>query len=753
MAVNELIELIMAGIEGTKKEMGATLFICNDSEMVRTKIFKRIGAEIGRVECNIIKIDCKSQNLMKPYSMFKDPLSKYLEGPAASSNHSLHKVIEILPDQMVWVIPALQNFRSSWGGFNYLNPDIALKEIATFSEAVYEGFSRLVRVISNHETLVFLIQDLHWSDASSIQLLKYLSNDIRESNILIIGTYSEAIFNDREKVIKKSISEFEEKGYACIITYPNDEGEELEIQIPESSSKASPSLLGTEVDPNLLMSKINSLKGKTRMVLELVAAFSGNAEMEPLKCASEMDEKEIDISLSKLEDLGLVRKTGANGTTYELDPDLYDYLYTIMDSRHREAAHRKVGICIETLNRDDLKDKVFDLFFHFTIAKDFERIVDYGILAAEASEKMSAPHEVMSYYSQSLSALKALKDGDKFLDKKIMILQRLSTICFVLGEWEDAINYNTKLIMMGEKKDDARLVAESRFMLGEIYEKRSQYEEATQMLESSLSVFSNLALTDKVADCYRVLGSVFRRKGRQDKALASFTRGLELARVVNDPLILGKIHNDLGTLYSEMGDYEKAEQSYFKSIEFLGSAEDYFEVSRTYNNIAVLYYYIGNYDKSLDYLEKQIRLAQRSNNVRIEGAGYYNAAALMVLFGDDTEINKVKDYTKKAMEISRKLGDKHMIAASHRTYALAHTKLKEWSKAEDRFQSSLDIISEAKEPYYVAETHYWYGIMFEEKGDTLNAKKQLTMARNLWRNIGSKKRMEDAEEVLKKIES
>ena len=106
---------------------------------------------------------------------------------------------------------------------------------------------------------------------------------------------------------------------------------------------------------------------------------------------------------------------GSGKPSYQINSELYDFLYTIMDSTHREIAHGKVGLCIEEKFKDSIHEKIFDLFFHFTIAKDFERIAKYGILAAELSEGMSAPHEVLSYYSQSLSALKVLTDSDKIL--------------------------------------------------------------------------------------------------------------------------------------------------------------------------------------------------------------------------------------------------------------------------------------------------------------------------------------------------
>ena len=125
------------------------------------------------------------------------------------------------------------------------------------------------------------------------------------------------------------------------------------------------------------------------MILELIAAFSSGVGIEMLKCASGMTESKLTSRLNKLEDLYLIKSStrGSGKSSYQINSELYDFLYTIMDSTHREIAHGKVGLCIEEKFKDNIKEKIFDLFFHFTIAKDFERIAKYGIRAAELSEE------------------------------------------------------------------------------------------------------------------------------------------------------------------------------------------------------------------------------------------------------------------------------------------------------------------------------------------------------------------------------
>jgi hypothetical protein len=53
----------------------------------------------------------------------------------------------------------------------------------------YDGVATFLRAASQREPLVVLLDDLHWADSSSLRLLAFLAHEIRESPMLIVGTY------------------------------------------------------------------------------------------------------------------------------------------------------------------------------------------------------------------------------------------------------------------------------------------------------------------------------------------------------------------------------------------------------------------------------------------------------------------------------------------------------------------------------------------------------------------------------------
>jgi|ETN07SMinimDraft_1059922.scaffolds.fasta_scaffold07256_9 predicted ATPase len=54
---------------------------------------------------------------------------------------------------------------------------------------LFDSITTYLKNASNDRTIVLMLEDLHWADASSLALLEHIVGDMAESNLLIVGTY------------------------------------------------------------------------------------------------------------------------------------------------------------------------------------------------------------------------------------------------------------------------------------------------------------------------------------------------------------------------------------------------------------------------------------------------------------------------------------------------------------------------------------------------------------------------------------
>lgn len=57
---------------------------------------------------------------------------------------------------------------------------------------LFNAASRFIKKVARSKPLVLVLDDLHWADKPSLLLLEHVAHEIRDSRMLLIGTYREA---------------------------------------------------------------------------------------------------------------------------------------------------------------------------------------------------------------------------------------------------------------------------------------------------------------------------------------------------------------------------------------------------------------------------------------------------------------------------------------------------------------------------------------------------------------------------------
>src|SRR5205807_10505727 len=55
--------------------------------------------------------------------------------------------------------------------------------------ALFDAYVQFLRVASTETPLVVALDDLHWADKPSLQLLQHLSRELGRMRLLVVGTY------------------------------------------------------------------------------------------------------------------------------------------------------------------------------------------------------------------------------------------------------------------------------------------------------------------------------------------------------------------------------------------------------------------------------------------------------------------------------------------------------------------------------------------------------------------------------------
>lgn len=362
---------------------------------------------------------------------------------------------------------------------------------------IKKNVRELIEKIARQRPLVFKIEDLHWCDLTSIELLESLVRSATSNPILFINIFrpnyketgerlrttikdrcstiyseicletlnkkqSELLINNLLKVkdlpanITALISDrtggnpfFIEEVLRSFI----DEGVvELKNGRFRITKKIDAVVVPITVN-DALMGRIDKLDEETRSLLK-VAAVIGRSFFYKILTQVAENIAAIDDRLEYLKEVQLIRQVKRNG---ELEYSFKNTLiqeaaYDSILMKKRKELHGKVAAAIESVFAEKLADFYGMLAMHYNMAEVHEKAEMYLIKAGEEALKAAASAEALHYYQEALK-LYQKKYGESADPGKIAGLEKnIAVAIYNKGRFVEAVEHFDKVLRLwGER--------------------------------------------------------------------------------------------------------------------------------------------------------------------------------------------------------------------------------------------------------------------------------------------------------------
>jgi ABC-type oligopeptide transport system substrate-binding subunit len=334
---------------------------------------------------------------------------------------------------------------------------------------IFEQYTAYLQRLSTKMPLILLLDDLHWSDAASLELLFHLGRRIGESRIMIVGAYRPeevALGRGGERhPLEKVVAEL--MHYLGDIWVDLDEVEEGERrEFVEAYLGAQPNRLGegfrealfghtsgqalftvellqdmqergdiVKDEEGLLMEsstldwgavparvegvieeRIGRLEEELREMLTVASVEGQDFTAQVVGRVQEMGERQLLRELSQ--ELGkrhrLVQERGEVQvgrervlSRYEFAHALFQrYLYNDLSAGERRVLHREVGGVLEELYEGSTEQIAVQLARHFELAGIEDKAIEYLLQVGDRARGLYAHQEAIDHYQRALKLLR-----------------------------------------------------------------------------------------------------------------------------------------------------------------------------------------------------------------------------------------------------------------------------------------------------------------------------------------------------------
>jgi DNA-binding winged helix-turn-helix (wHTH) protein/tetratricopeptide (TPR) repeat protein len=433
--------------------------------------------------------------------------------------------------------------------------------------------------------LVLVLEDLHWSDLSTIDLLSRIARSADPARLLVIGTYRSPEALAASHPLHAIVQELQLRG-ACQrislapLSRPSVSGyldERFGGAIPGSvidlihrRTEGSPLFISAVVEswrvagilsqaggrwtwrteaaeralavPESLRAfieeQVRQLTAFEREALEAAAIVGTDVSAAVLAGALERSIRDVETACANLTRVGqFLRAAGdieyPDGTVsdrYEFVHAFYiEVLCALMPAGRRVRLHQQTGLTLEHLHAGRAHEAAAQLATHFVEARDARKSVTYLQRAAEQSLARSAPREAIARLEEAMRMLPRIAETPERAELELSVQAMLATALTATRGFSDA----AAEAAYRRAYDLAKSMATPRlfpiaFGLATVLELRGHYRESQRIIEEHLP--AQEACGSFLMEARDLLACSAYHQGNFDRALDHALKGLESFR-------------------------------------------------------------------------------------------------------------------------------------------------------------------------------------------------------------------------------
>jgi adenylate cyclase len=648
-------------------------------------------------------------------------------------------------------------------GSNDTSSRVASLEPEAFRRALHRAFAVWGEAAAREQPLVITIEDVHWADASTVELTGELTSlCLRASVLLYLIARPEG-----ENALAEIAAE-----RTTIRLEPLDESG-IDALVESILGSSSPSGLASFVvgrtagNPFFIEEMLRSLRETEALVREngswkmrpgwdartlpetIEEVLSARIDLLPRPAASALQTASVigrRVPLPLLEGVahdvgdlaGAVDQLVTSAFLDRVEEDgeralsfhhalVQDAAYSRILRRHRRDLHRKVADVAEALYGAG-DDSVDLLARHLYLGEAGAKALDYLVRAGERAKRLYANEEAILHLQRAAE----IAGADTATSERVPEIQlSIADLQELVGAYDEAIELYSAV---RDTTSDVRAWAGITSTL----RKQGKYKQALKMVEEA---FSREELKDEdITPLWLEQGYTLSAACRFDQAIEVLQAGIEAAPSERAPGV-GRLLSQLARVETVEGRFQDAVAHGLEARAIFEEHEDHRGLTTTMRILGDSYRQLNRFDEAAEALVSGLELAERIGNVEEIGGCLIN---LGIVNMQRNRLNEATASLRRAIDEFERIGHASGRALGYATLAETLVHCGELDEALENCQKALDIASAIEHPLATADAVQTIALIRLRQGDFDEAVAKAEQAASLFLDVGAAPLASDA---------
>jgi tetratricopeptide (TPR) repeat protein len=545
----------------------------------------------------------------------------------------------------------------------------AAQDRAAYFEDVADAFRREAM----RKRVVLVLEDVHWADETSIELLRYLTSALSDAPILVIMTMRP--FGSLENPALAALRLSLQRARGTAMTLNGLRRNDTRTLIARMSAK-----LGKELEPQLVTRIETLCDGNPLFAEELTRIVVDNGEISfasnmPLSAQAMLSER---LSTFTEAQRGILVRAAIVGQTFsaafvaeiagiaeedvlataqrafERDILLRERarpgVFTFRHSLIRQALADQLVVALaaplhlriaEAIEQSDSADaRADELAHHYGEARDAERARRYYERAAQSAWTNYAYRDAIRYY------IEALKWEYPAGRERAAICERLGMLFYIDGVGEEPLRWFRRAHQEYENLGDAAGMAYVLLLIGDQQWVDARTSESLRSATEAAAKLERLGKEQLSTDAMLSVARFAITLGNAQQAAAQI-RSLARRYKRFEPRQRAAFHEIRAEIGGALGDAREALADSEQAVQFAAQTGSNELIAQTENNAALVAFDLGELDRAISHHERALEEAHRTGLMWRVGYSAITYAQTLMWRGD---LKKARTHVIEALE-------------------------------------------------------------------------------------------------------
>jgi class 3 adenylate cyclase/tetratricopeptide (TPR) repeat protein len=541
--------------------------------------------------------------------------------------------------------------------------------------------------------LVLVVEDLHWIDKTSEDVLLHLADSILAARVLLLVTYRPGYQNPfgewtyTTRIELRTLSDHDSLRLAAgMLAMPElpPELRDLIVRKAEGNPFFLEEVLKSLLEvgalrqrdgryvltkpiseiyvPNtvqdVIMARIDRLEETPKRALQLASVIGREFTVRLLERISDV-KAQLERFLQELKVLEFIyERSFYPELAYMFKHALtHDVAYNSLLMQRRKELHRLIAMAIEELYAERLPESYEMLAYHYERGEVWEKALEYLVKAGQKAQQAYANQEAREHYSRALDICERLGEAVEPATR-MTIYAGKGAVHFLLSEFRASVEAHQRLLEVARQLGDRDTEAEALYQIGFGFFYAHEFEKALESSHQAQALALEIGNQNILAASLFVIAFVHAVAGKLDEATHGIEEALRVSREAGEKGCEGFNLILLGQLHNWKGEYEQA----------LQLLEQGFTIGHAHDLQLIVIWIVwerglthggkGEYTAALGALQDALALSDRLGD-KVFKCRVLNS--LGWVYGEIYNLEAALQYNRDGAETSYKVGDPEII--------------------------------------------------------------------------------------------